>query len=143
MEPIVSTIDIDRPPGEVFAYATDPAHFPEWQTDIAKVEVEGSGVGARFYTTRQIGPATQTIAQEVVELDAPRRWSARGVGGAMKANGTVTVEPLDSGRRSRITFSLDFEARGPLRAVLPLVVRQTRAGAPRSYQRLKERLERS
>ena len=141
MKPIVSTIDIDRPPDGVFAYATDPTRFREWQTDIAKVEMEGCGIGARFFTTRHIGPAGQTIAQEVVELDAPRRWAAREFGGALKANGTVTVEPLDGGRRSRVTFTLDFEAVGPLRAILPLIARQTRAAAPKSYLRLKKRLE--
>ena len=31
MSPIVSTIEIDRPPEEVFAYATDPTRFAEWQ----------------------------------------------------------------------------------------------------------------
>jgi carbon monoxide dehydrogenase subunit G len=142
MEPVVSTIDIDRPPDEVFAYATDPARFPEWQTDIASVEVEGAGVGARFSTTRQVGPARQTIVQEVVESEAPRRWSARGVGGALLASGTVTVEPLDDGRGSRVTFSLSFQAHGPLRAILPLIARQTRTTAPKSYERLKELLER-
>ena len=91
MEPVVSSIDIDRPPDEVFAYATDPARFPEWQTDIASVEVDGAGVGARFSTTRGVGPARQTIVQQVVESDAPRRWSARGVGGPLLANGTVTT----------------------------------------------------
>jgi carbon monoxide dehydrogenase subunit G len=142
MEPITSSIEIDRPADEVFAYATDPTRFPEWQTDVAGVVLEGKGVGARFTTTRQIGPARQSIVQEITLLDAPRRWVARGVSGAILAGGTVTVEPLDEGRRSLVTFGLEFEAHGVARAILPLVVRQTRAAAPRSYQRLKELLER-
>ena len=33
MPPIVLTIEIARPPDEVFAYVTDPSRFPEWQED--------------------------------------------------------------------------------------------------------------
>jgi hypothetical protein len=51
------------------------------------------------------------------------------------------IEPLDDGRRSRITFTLDFEGHGIGVALLPLVRRQTRKGAPVSYQNLKRLLE--
>jgi uncharacterized protein YndB with AHSA1/START domain len=141
MTEITSSIDIDRPPDEVFAMAADPRRFPEWQPDVVRVEMEGEGVGARFTTTRHAGPTTQAIVQQVVESDPPRRWVARGVSGAMLANGTFTVEPLDGGRRSRVTFSLSFAAHGPMRAILPLIVRQTRSVAPKSYRLLKELLE--
>jgi uncharacterized protein YndB with AHSA1/START domain len=141
VEPIVSTIDIDRSPDEVFAYATDPGRWTEWQKDIASVELEGRGVGAQFATTRRVGPSRQTIVQEITQLDPPRSWAARGISGPFLANGSITVEPLNEGRRSRVTFSLDFEGRGASRALLPLVVRMTRSSAPKSYRNLKQRLE--
>jgi uncharacterized protein YndB with AHSA1/START domain len=31
MAPIVSTIDVARPPADVFSYVTDPSGFHEWQ----------------------------------------------------------------------------------------------------------------
>jgi uncharacterized protein YndB with AHSA1/START domain len=34
MSPTVVTIDIARPPTEVFAYATDPTRFAEWQQGV-------------------------------------------------------------------------------------------------------------
>jgi len=37
MPPNVTTIEIARPPAEVFAYVTDPSRFPEWQRDIVGV----------------------------------------------------------------------------------------------------------
>jgi carbon monoxide dehydrogenase subunit G len=142
MQPIVSTIEIARPPDEVFAFATDPTRFPEWQKDVVSVEMEGQGIGAQFTTTRQIGPAKQTIVQKITQSDPPRHWAARGIGGYILANGTITVESLDEGRRSRVTFSLDFDARGPARAFLPMVRAMTRSAAPKSYRHLKELLER-
>jgi carbon monoxide dehydrogenase subunit G len=139
---IESTIEIDRPPDEVFAVATDPTRFPEWQKDVASVQMEGTGVGAQFATTRQIGPAKQTIVQEITQDDPPRSWAARGISGPILANGRIDIEPLDDGRRSRVTFTLDFNARGAGRAFLPLVERMTRTGAPKSFQNLKKLLER-
>jgi hypothetical protein len=41
-----------------------------------------------------------------------------------------------------VTFTLDYDARGAGRALLPIVERMTRPGAPKSYQNLKELLER-
>jgi uncharacterized protein YndB with AHSA1/START domain len=134
---IVSTIEIDRAPGDVFAYLTDPARFPRWQRDVVSVRVEGS----RFTTTRRIGRAERTMTQEITENSPPHRWAARGVGGPVRPNALVTVEPVGGGTRSRVTFALDFEAHGIGVPLLPLVRRQTRRGAPVSYRNLKRLLE--
>jgi uncharacterized protein YndB with AHSA1/START domain len=145
MAPIVSSIEIARPPAEVFAYATDPARFAEWQDDVVGVRVEGGGppgVGARFTTIRRVGGAERTMTQEVVEHAVPRRWAAAGVDGPVRPSASVTVEALGDGSRSRVTFALDFEGHGAGRPLLPLVRRQARRQAPRSYRKLKERLER-
>jgi hypothetical protein len=55
----------------------------------------------------------------------------------------VTVEPLDGGSRSRVTFALDFEGHGIGRPLLPAVRRQAAKVAPTSYRNLKARLERA
>lgn len=141
MAAIKSTIEIDRPPDEVFAVATDPTRFPEWQKDVASVQMEGQGIGAQFASTRHIGPAKQTIVQEITQDDPPRSWAARGISGPFLANGRIDIEPLDDGGHSRVTFTLDFDAHGVGSALLPLVERMTRAGAPKSYQNLKQLLE--
>jgi uncharacterized protein YndB with AHSA1/START domain len=146
MPPIVSNIEIARPPDEVYAYVTDPSRFPEWQHDVVRVRVQQGrppGVGSRFTTTRRIGRVEQTTTQEVTAADPPRRWAARGVDGPFRPSAEVTVEPLDGGAGSRVTFALDFEGQG-IGRLLPLEVirRMAARGAPRSYRNLKERLER-
>ncbi len=140
MAPIVSTIDIECPPEEVFAYVTDPSRFPEWQLDVVKVRLEGTGprgVGSRFTTTRRVG----TITQEIIEIDAPRRWAARGVGGPLRVQANVTVEPLGDGARSRVTFALDFAGRGLGNLLTPVIRKMTAKQAPTSYRNLKQQLE--
>ena len=144
MPPIVSSIEIARPPDEVFAYATDPSRFAEWQRDVVRVRVEGDGppgVGSRFTTTRRVGGTERTMTQEVTECRAPASWAVRGVDGPIRPNATVSVEPLDGGARSRVTFTLDFEGHGIGRPLLPAVRRQTQKAAPVSYRNLKARLE--
>jgi carbon monoxide dehydrogenase subunit G len=144
MPPIVSGIEIARPPDEVFTYVTDPARFAEWQDDVVSGSTEGDGsadVGTRISTTRRVGRVQWTQIQEITEISPPTRWSVRGVDGPIRAGADVTVEPLDGGTRSRVTFALDFEGPGVGRLLIPQIRRMAAKLAPRSYQHLKERLE--
>jgi uncharacterized protein YndB with AHSA1/START domain len=144
MPPIVSSFEIDRPPQEVYAYVTDPSRFPEWQRDVVRVDAHGgraAAVGSRFTTIRRFAGAERATVQEVTELAAPTSWAARGVDGPIRPAARVTVEPVDGGAGSRVTFSLDFEGHGVGRGLLPAVRRQAAKGAPVSYRNLKRRLE--
>jgi uncharacterized protein YndB with AHSA1/START domain len=144
MAPLVSTIEIACPPERVFSYVTDPTRFPEWQEDVVSVRVEDGrplAVGMRFTTTRRVGGVDRAMTQEVTELQAPRRWTVRGVDGPIRPEAGVTIEPLGDGTRSRVTFMLDFQAHGVGVPLLLLVRRQARKEAPKSYQNLRELLE--
>jgi uncharacterized protein YndB with AHSA1/START domain len=138
MAPLVSTIEIARPPDEVFAYATDPSRFAEWQHDVVRVRLLD---GSRFTTTRRIRGAERTMTQQITHNDPPHRWGARGTDGPIRPHATVSVEPIGDGTRSRVTFTLDFEGHGLGVALVPLVRRQARQAAPTSYQNLKQLLE--
>src|SRR5262245_50509132 len=138
MDPLVSTIEIDSPPERVFAYATDPVRFPEWQRDVVGVRMLD---GDRFETTRRISGSERTLVQEIVRNDPPTAWAARGVDGPIRPHATITIEPVDGGRRSRATFTLEFAGHGIGVPLAPLVRRQAAKGAPVSYARLKEILE--
>lgn len=41
MTAIVSSIEIDRTPGEVFAYAVDPTNLDDWQENVVSASHEG------------------------------------------------------------------------------------------------------
>jgi hypothetical protein len=41
MAAIVESIDISRRPEDVFWYATDASHFPEWQESVVSASREG------------------------------------------------------------------------------------------------------
>ena len=144
MPPMVHTIEIDRPPDEVFSYITDPAHFAEWQYDVVSVRLEGGrppSVGSRFTTTRRIGRAERTMTQEITEIKPPRSWAAHGVAGPIRPSASIFVEPLDDSTRSRVTFALDFKGHGVGVPLVPVIRRIAAKGAPTSYKNLKKRLE--
>ncbi|HXP18226.1 MAG TPA: SRPBCC family protein [Streptosporangiaceae bacterium] len=142
--PIVLTIDIACPPGDVYAYATDPTRFAEWQHDVTSVQVAAGpppGAGSRFTTTRRIGSAQRTMTQEITQASPPGAWAARGVDGPIRPNVTVTIEPAGDGTASRATFTFDFAGHGIGELLVPLVRRMAAKGAPASLQNLKQRLE--
>jgi hypothetical protein len=67
----------------------------------------------------------------------------RAGGGLVRGTVNGMVEPLDGGRRSRVTIALEFEGHRIGRLLVPLVVRrQARRQLPKNEQKLKEVLER-
>ncbi|HCT77253.1 MAG TPA: hypothetical protein DGG94_11970 [Micromonosporaceae bacterium] len=138
MAPLVSTIEIARPPEAVFAYATDPLHFYEWQHDVVNVRMLED---SQFTTTRRISGAERTMIQQITRSDPPHQWAAQGIDGPIRPHATITIEPINGGTRSRVTFTLDFEGHGLGIPLVPLVRRQAHKGAPTSYHNLKKLLE--
>jgi uncharacterized protein YndB with AHSA1/START domain len=138
MAPLVSTIEIERPPAEVFALITDPLRFARWQRDVMSVRMLDD---ARFTTTRRIAGTEREMTQRITDNDPPRFWAATGVDGPIRPRATVTVEPIGGGARSRVTFTLDFEGHGLGVPLVPLVRRQAEKAAPVSYRNLKKLLE--
>jgi uncharacterized protein YndB with AHSA1/START domain len=148
MAAIVESIDISRRPEDVFAYMTDASHFPEWQDSVVSARPEDDGplaVGSRTRVTRRVGGRALSTTEEVTELDPPTSWGFRGVGGLPVVGiARGTIEPLDNGKRSRVTIALEFEAHGIGKLLVPLVIRrQARKQLPRNEQNLKALLERS
>jgi uncharacterized protein YndB with AHSA1/START domain len=98
---IVTTIDIDRPADDVFAYATDPTRFHEWQHGVVSGHMDAHGkptVGTKCHTTRRIGGAERPSVSELTHIDPPKTWGVRGIDGPIRAIVEVTVQPLSAGR---------------------------------------------
>jgi uncharacterized protein YndB with AHSA1/START domain len=137
MSPIIATVDVDRPAAEVFAYATDPTRFPEWQLGV----VDGHLAGTKCVTTRRIGGAARPVTSELTHVDPPRTWGVRGIDGPIRATVDLTVAPLAE-TRSRLTIAVDFEGHGIGRVLVPLLVRrQAQKEMPTNVANLKRQLE--
>lgn len=145
MSRIEETIDISRSPEDVFSYVMDPAHTPEWQESAVsarKLGDEPLGVGSQIAVKRRIGRREMPMTMEVTEYDPPRAWHFHGTDGPVRGDVRGTIEPLDDGKRSRLTLSLDFESHGIGKVLVPLVVKpQVRKEIPRNEEHLRDLME--
>jgi uncharacterized protein YndB with AHSA1/START domain len=144
MAPIIASTEIDRPAADVFAYATDPTRFSQWQKGVVDGHMDQPGtpqVGAHCSTTRRIGFADRPSTSKLVHIDPPRTWSVRGIDGPIRAQVDLRVDALTD-TRSSLTITLDFEGHGIGKALIPLVVRrEARKEMPANLATLKRRLE--
>jgi hypothetical protein len=148
MPPIVTSADIERPAADVFAYATDPGRFSEWQKGVVDGYMESPAdgvqvraVGAKCVTTRRIGGANRPSTSELVQIDPPKTWAVRGTDGPIRAAVDVLVEPLTD-TRSRLTISVDFTGHGIGKILVPLMVRrEARKEMPENMAALKRQME--
>jgi hypothetical protein len=144
MAPITASTEVNRTATDVFAYATDPTRFSEWQKGVIDGHLDNPGaptVGARCLTTRRIGFANRPVTSVVTHIDPPHTWGVRGIDGPIRATVDVEVEPL-SDTQTRLTITLDFEGRGIGKVLVPLVVRpEARKEMPANLAMLKEHLE--
>jgi uncharacterized membrane protein len=141
---IRESIEIGRPPADVFAYLDQLERHTEWQGNLveAKVQTEGPPrVGTRVLETRRVPGGPRDFTYEVTEHDPPRRVAFRVVDGPVRPAGTVTVEPVDDGSRSRVTLELDFEGHGLGKLFAPMARRSAAKTVPQDQARLKQRLE--
>ena len=143
MAPTIASTVVDRPAAEVFAYATDPTRFREWQQGVidGHLEADRAEVGTKCLTTRRIGGANRTSTSVVTHIDPPRTWGVHGIDGPIRATVDVTVEPLTD-TSSRLTITVDFDGHGIGRLLVPLIVRrQAHKEMPANVETLKRRVE--
>lgn len=141
-----TSIDIDRPADEVFAYVTDPTQFHEWQQGVVSGGMKEPGaptVGSHCTMTRRIAGANRPSTSVVTKMNPPTNWAVHGIDGPIRARVDVTVQTLDD-TRSRVSIDVDFEGHGIGKLLVPFVVRRQAAKEmPANVHRLKDRLESS
>jgi uncharacterized protein YndB with AHSA1/START domain len=117
---------IDRPASDVFAFVTDPARLPTWQTNTVSAVQEGDGplgLGTRLREVHR-APGGKELASvvEVCEFEPGRVFAMRVVEGA-PVHLHITLTPRERGTR------VSFRAHGPVggikgRMLAPILRRQ-------------------
>jgi uncharacterized protein YndB with AHSA1/START domain len=115
--------EIDRPVGDVFAYVTDPAKLPTWQTNTVSVTQEDAGplrVGTRLREVHR-APGGRELASlvEVAELDPDRAFALRMLEGPLPIDARIALEPTPGG--TRMAFTAHGRPSGPMRLAEPLL----------------------
>lgn len=135
MAPPVAVIEFDhveeigRPPNEVFAYVTDVANLPEWQSGVREATVDGPmRVGAIVRERRRLLGRDLSTTLEVSEYEPDRRFSLRARSGPLPFEVTHTFESAGAG--TRLVFHGAAEPPGFMR----LTRRMVKAMAEREFR---------
>lgn len=115
MDPVSSTVIIDRPPEEVYAYLVDVANHAEF-TDhylkdfrLTREDSIGLGAGARFRVDAPLNRFSWADIT-VVEAEAPRRIVQRGRTGKFNRIRLVASYELEpTGGATEVTLTTETE----------------------------------
>ena len=142
MNRIEIPFDIAREPDDVFAFLTDFSQLTRWrQLDSLRLEPEGSArVGTRLLSTVNPMGRRMEFTNEIVELDpVRRRYADRFLDGTFPIQSGWQVGPRDGG--SRLLWTTEFEGRGLMALLTPILRRAIRRGQIEDLGKLKQILE--
>jgi uncharacterized protein YndB with AHSA1/START domain len=115
VDPVISTVVIDRPREDVFDYLADIANHPEFSDHylkdwrLTRIDSLGRGAGARYRLDapfQRFGWADMTF----IEVDRPFRIVAAGRAGKFNRNKTFSTWTLTpSGSGTRVEHSTEIE----------------------------------
>jgi uncharacterized membrane protein len=136
---------IERPAEEIWAYAADIPHHPDWMsvTDATLLRGSGSQVGSRGRERLVLGPFKWDVELEVTEAIAGRRIVWRSVSGApFDIEVSLDLEPAGP-TSTRATYGTAIQLHGIWRLLSPLMAMEGKAAPERELRRLKENVESS
>jgi carbon monoxide dehydrogenase subunit G len=102
MSTYAHTVEIGRPPEEVFAFVTDPARYPSWQPSLVSVEPHGRGplrLGSEATEVRRFLGRELETTWTCVEHRPSTRSAIECADGPVPFRGTFDLERSAAGTR--------------------------------------------
>jgi uncharacterized protein YndB with AHSA1/START domain len=124
---VQTSVVINRPIEQVWAYLDDHSHEMEWRApSLKRLDQVGSGpagVGTRYEGVIAFGPGDYPYVSELTRYEPPNRVSWKGVSSAgwvIGSSGSYILEA--DGDHTRLTHEIDLEPnKFAGRLVMPLV----------------------
>lgn len=140
---VVTEIEIERPRGEVSAFAADPTNATAWYKNIRAIEWETpppAAVGSRIrFSARFLGRALE-YTYEIREIEPGRRFVMATAQGPFPMETTYTWEDAPGGA-TRMTLRNRGEPSGFASVAASVMTRAMRKANEADLQRLKSLLE--
>jgi uncharacterized membrane protein len=138
---VESSVVIDKPLAEVYAYVAGGEHSTEWQGSVISVVNEGppNTVGSRFVETRKFMGQDMKTTLEIVAVEPNAKWVSKVVKGPVPYEVTVTFEASGSG--TKMTTKVEGEPTGFFKIAEGMVAGQLEKSLAEDGQRLKKLLE--
>ena len=109
------TVTLAAEPARVFTAISDFARYPDWRSDVKKIDVEGGpGQGALVREENTSG----TIPYRVEVLSPPSRLVMRIADSSLPFGGTWTYELRAEGAGTSLTLTEDGEVYNPIFRVM-------------------------
>jgi uncharacterized protein YndB with AHSA1/START domain len=131
------SIDVSKPPSEVFPWLLEQDKVPQWTSDLERYDVDGP-LGVGTHVTQKLTVAGGiALDMEITEYNPPS-----GAATAFETNGVkVTSEYIleASGTGSRLTQTLEAKAGGLTgRMLIPVVQGRLEQKLTKDLERLRE-----
>ncbi len=142
MTKIESSVLIDRPIEEVFAYVSDPSNAVQWAGPVAESKITSQGPLGPGTTSSRI---TQFLGRnfestyEITEYEPNSLFADKTTSGPVPINSRISFDPVDGG--TKVTVTGELEAGGFFKLAEPLVARMARRQVETDVQTLKDLLE--
>ena len=134
------TIEIARPPEDVFAYLTDVEHLPRWQKSLIEAHADGPfRKGTRISEKRSLFGREAETELEVTALEPAQRLTLKTIRGPVELEVDHRLEANEAGTKLHVTAA--GKPKGALRFAGPAVAAGARQELKRDFERLKALLE--
>lgn len=139
---IETSVEIERPSHEVFAYISNFENNPEWQSGQLQARFTSQGplqVGSTYDQVAKFLGRRVVSTFKVIEFEPDRKVKASSTSGSFPITFTRMVEPSDGG--SRVTAIIEGDASGFFKLAEPLLRRMVQSSVDQDYENLKRILE--
>ena len=134
------SIDINRPPAEVFAYLTDLSKLPEWQSGIVEAHWETEkGQGGRAKQTREFRGDNVETELQVSAYEPDRRFAVKTSSGPITFSLDYKLQAKNGG--THLIVVGEGEASGVAKLAGPLMGRKVQKRFKSDFETLKQKVE--
>ncbi len=137
-----TTVTIDRPVQEVFAFVRDPETVPQWQAGVVAVETEQQGplqAGSKLTETRRFLGRELRSTLQITALDENRTLNLKVLEGPIPFS--VNQDFEDQGGSTKVTVVGEGEPGGLFKLAEPIVGKAAERQLKADFETLKDLLE--
>ena len=136
------SVEIGRPPDEVFAFVADARNRPLWDESVDTEELtspEPIGLGSTVRTGLRSMGRDYVLTWRIAEHEPPSRQTIESTSGPFPT--TLVYRLSGQGGGTLVEFSVTGRPSGVLRLLQPVIARGTQRNLDRGFPRLKQYLE--
>ena len=142
MTTVETSVVINRPVEEVFAYVVDPSNTAQWAGPVVKAKKTSDGPVGLGTTSKRV---TQFLGRrmdatyEIIEFEPNNSYRDKTTSGPVPMKSRISVESVKEG--AKVTITGEIEAAGFFKLAEPLLSRMAKRQISTDVQTLKDLLE--